>query len=95
MTNDALVLEYNTHIIYRNKKIKALRVERSPFHKNRTAIKIVSYSDVPSGAIIKYNDILYRTSVTTVEYLCDGDGIKHLYKTYADLLGGDNNEHSG
>ena len=89
MTNEALVLEYNTHIIYKNKKIRVIRVERPPFHKTNTAIKIVSYSDIPSGAIIKYNDILYRASVTTVEHLCDGDDIKHLYKTYADLLGGD------
>lgn len=89
MHDEALVLEYNTNIIYKNKKIRALRVERPPFHKTNTAIKIVSYSDIPSGAIIKYNDILYRASVTTVEHLCDGDDTKHLYKTYADLLGGD------
>lgn len=89
MHDEALVLEYNTTVIYKNKKIKALRVERPPFHKTNTAIKIVSYSDIPSGAIIKYNDILYRASVTTVEHLCDGDDTKHLYKTYADLLGGD------
>ena len=89
MHDEAFVLEYNTTVIYKNKKIKALRVERPPFHKNRTVIKIVSYSDIPSGAIIKYNDVLYRASVTTVEHLCDGDDIKHLYKTYADLLGGD------
>lgn len=93
MHDEALVLEYNTTVIYKNKKIKALRVERPPFHKTNTAIKIVSYSDIPSGAIIKYNDILYRASVTTVEHLCDGDDTKHLYKTYADLLGGD--EHVG
>lgn len=89
MHDEALVLEYNTNIIYKNKKIRALRVERLPFYKNNTAIKIVSYSDIPSGAIIKYNDVMYRASVTTVEHLCDGDDIKHLYKTYADLLGGD------
>lgn len=89
MHDEALVLEYNTHIIYKNKKIRVIRVERPPFHKNRTVIKIVSYSDIPSGAIIKYNDVLYRASVTTVEHLCYGNDIKHLYKTYADLLGGD------
>lgn len=89
MHDETLVLEYNTNIIYKNKIIKALRVERLPFHKNKAVIKIVSYSDIPSGAIIKYNDIQYRVSVTTVEHLCDGDAITHLYKTYADLLGGD------
>lgn len=87
MTDESIVLEYNTYVKLNDAQFKVSRIERLPFYKDKEVIFFISETELKEGEIITYKDKQYTVTVCLIERLCDAfTGDTMQFKTYARLI---------